>query len=128
MNCAFEIIENRHEIHGSNEIIIFFYKTEKAQSVYYTFSIQAHISSLVRSIFPHQIEHFFSSLQDAKHAMFDTLMEWTKGSRSLRKALFCFDIMNVDQNELFSLEELSSCMNAVPEDMDVCNSHSMSEA
>lgn len=96
-------IESRDEVHGKNQIILTVYRTEENR---FTFSIQLKVGRIIRSIFPHQLETNWDSTIQAKHAAFNTMLSWTKHSRSAKKSLFDFEIMNVDQQSLFSEADL----------------------
>lgn len=96
-------IECRDEIHGKNQIILTVYRTAQNR---YTYSIQLKVGRIIRSIFPHQLDTNYDSPLQAKHAAFYTMLSWTKNSRSAKKSLFDFEIMNVDQQSLFSEADL----------------------
>lgn len=96
-------IECRDEVHGKNQIILTVYRTEDKR---FTFSIQLKVGRIIRSIFPHQLETNWDSTIQAKHAAFNTMLSWTKNSRSAKKSLFNFEIMNVDQQSLFDDSDL----------------------
>lgn len=96
-------IECRDEVHGKNQIILTVYRTAQNR---YTYSIQLKVGRIIRSIFPHQLDTNYDSPLQAKHAAFNTMLSWTKHSRSAKKSLFDFEIMNVDQQSLFSEADL----------------------
>lgn len=96
-------IERRDEIHNRNQIILVIYKTEDNR---FSFSIQLKIGKIIRSIFPHQLDETWSSIIEAKHAAFNIMLSWTKNSRTAKKSLFDFEVMNVDQLQLFSESDL----------------------
>lgn len=95
-------IEKRDEVHGKNQIILTVFQVENG----FSFSVQCKVSRIIRSIFPHQIKEIYKSPLDAKHAAFELLLSWVKHSRTARQQLFCFDLVNVDQPDLFPPEEL----------------------
>lgn len=103
MNEENIITERRDEVHGRNQIILTVYRTAQNR---YTYSIQLKVGRIIRSIFPHQLETNWASPLQAKHAAFNTMLSWTKNSRSAKKSLFDFEIMNVDQQSLFSEADL----------------------
>ena len=103
-NSNLTITEQRDEVHGKNQIILTVYRTAQNR---YTYSIQLKVGRIIRSIFPHQLETNWDSTIQAKHAAFYTMLSWTKHSRSAKKSLFNFEIMNVDQLSLFSEADLS---------------------
>lgn len=102
-NSNLTITERRDEIHGRNQIILTIYRTAQNR---YTFSIQLKVGRIIRSIFPHQLDTNYDSPLQAKHAAFNTMLSWTKHSRSAKKSLFDFEIMNVDQQSLFDDSDL----------------------
>ena len=102
-NSNLTITEQRDEVHGDNQIILTVYRTEHNR---YTYSIQLKVGRIIRSIFPHQLETDWDSPLQAKHAAFYTMLSWTKHSRSAKKSLFDFEIMNVDQQSLFEDSDL----------------------
>lgn len=103
MNEENIITERRDEVHGKNQIILTVYRTAHNR---YTYSIQLKVGRIIRSIFPHQLDKNYDSPLQAKHAAFNTMLSWTKNSRSAKKSLFDFEIMNVDQQSLFSEADL----------------------
>lgn len=103
MNEENIITERRDEVHGKNQIILTVYRTAQNR---YTYSIQLKVERIIRYIFPHQLDTNYDSPLQAKHAAVETMLSWTKSSRSARKSLFDFEIMNVDQQSLFSEADL----------------------
>lgn len=103
MNEENIITERRDEVHGKNQIILTVYRTAQNR---YTYSIQMKVGKIIKSIFPHQMPKTWDSAIQAKNAAFYTMLSWTKNSRSAKKSLFDFEIMNVDQLSLFDESDL----------------------
>lgn len=91
-------IEQTHEKRGKNEIILTVYQTDVTA---YTYAIQCHLCRFVRAVYPHQIAATYPSPRAAKQAAVATLRSWTQKSRASREHLRGFDLLNVDQLELF---------------------------
>ena len=82
-------IERICEKHGKDEVILTVYATEGGQ---FTYSLQCHVSRIIRAIFPHQIQEHFLTSAKAKAAAVETLSAWIKTSRAAKKRLKSFDI------------------------------------
>lgn len=96
----FTVIERQNEKRGKNQIILTIYRT-RADASEYTYSIQCHLNRFVRAVFPHQIAATYPSPRAAKYAAVATLRQWTKQSHAAKEHLATFDLLSVDQLELF---------------------------
>lgn len=72
----------------------------------YTFAAQAKLGSLVRAVYPHQIEKKYPTLYAARDAAILQLHEWTKAAPRAKARLKAFDLSLCSQRELF--QELES--------------------
>lgn len=84
-------IERICEKHGKDEVILTVYATEGGQ---FTYSLQCHVSRIIRAIFPHQIQEHFLTSAKAKAAAVETLSAWIKTSRAAKEHLRSFGIID----------------------------------
>lgn len=94
------LIERKDEVRGKNEIILAVYKVED-DTEKYTYSIQCKLCRFVRAVFPHQIADTYPTPRAAKKAAVSKLRQWTQHNRSAKEHLAAFDLLSVDQLELF---------------------------
>ena len=83
------ISEQIDEKHGKDEVVLTVYRSEDNN---FTYSLQCHVSRIIRAIFPHQLTEVYSSPQKAKRAAIDTLFDWIKQSRTAKEHLRTFCI------------------------------------
>lgn len=87
---ALTVVEQRHEKHGKDEVIITVYSQPPGT---FTYSVQCRLGRLIQAVYPHQLHAGYTSPRDALRAAVSTLHQWTRTSRAAREHLYAFDIV-----------------------------------
>ena len=92
-----KIVYKKNESRDHSQIILIVYEFDNC----YVYSINCKLGRFVRSFYPRPNSLKYQTERSARKAAVKTMQQWVAHSRSAKERLNRFDLIEVDQQELF---------------------------